>query len=171
MAYLFRIVIQLVAHKGFNTGCEYATGGLVMVYKGKVNADGLASLAALPKLPHSRKRFWTNSKTITSAVWVHLAGLAKIGDLFLSETNFGDDDLRSQEGMKTLKSLGLNKTKITDAEMPSLAGMTSLQDLGLDDTRITDTPPVNQRRLHFFVESLSSLRSYERFGFSEESRA
>ena len=73
--------------------------------------------------------------------------------------------------MKTLKSLGLNKTKITDAEMPSLAGLTSLQDLGLDDTRITDTPPVNQRRLHFFVESLSSLRSYERFGFSEESRA
>jgi hypothetical protein len=53
------------------------------------------------------KRFWTNSKRITSAGWVHLAGLAKMEDLFLSETNFGDDDSRSLEGMKNLKFLGL----------------------------------------------------------------
>lgn len=84
------------------------------------------------------KRFWTNSKTITSAGWVHLAGLTKMEDLFLSETNFGDDDTRSLEGMKNLKFLGLNKTKITDAGMPSLAGLTNLHDLGLDGTRITD---------------------------------
>ena len=84
------------------------------------------------------KRFWTNSKLITSAGWVHLAGLAKMEDLFLSETNFGDDDTRALEGMKDLKNLGLNKTKITDAGMPSLAGLTKLHDLGLEGTRATD---------------------------------
>jgi len=84
------------------------------------------------------KRFWTNSKTITSAGWVHLAGLVKIEDLFLSETNFGNEDSRSLEGMRNLKSLGVNKTRITDAGMPSLAGLTKLHDLGLDGTRITD---------------------------------
>lgn len=84
------------------------------------------------------KRFWTNSKAITSAGWVHLAGLTKMEDLFLSETNFGDDDIRMLEEMKDLKSLGLNKTRITDDGMPSLAGLTKLHDLGLDGTRITD---------------------------------
>ena len=69
---------------------------------------------------------------------MHLAGLTKREDLFLSETNFGDDDTRFLECMKNLKSLGLNKTKITDAGMPSLAGLTNLHDLGLDGTRITD---------------------------------
>jgi hypothetical protein len=84
------------------------------------------------------KRFWTNSKRITSAGWVHLAGLAKMEDLFVSETNFGDDDSRSLESMKNLKSLGLNKTKITDAGMPPLAALTKLHDLGLDGTKVTD---------------------------------
>ena len=84
------------------------------------------------------KRFWTNSKKVTSAGWVHLAGLTKMGDLFLSETNFGDDDIRVLEVMKDLKNLGLNKTQITDAGMPSLAGLTNLHDLGLEGTRITD---------------------------------
>ncbi len=84
------------------------------------------------------KRFWTNSKTITSAGWVHLAGLSKMEDLFLSGTNFGDDDTRSLEGMKNLKSLVLNSTKVTDNGMPSLAGLTKLHDLGLQGTKITD---------------------------------
>jgi uncharacterized protein (TIGR03067 family) len=84
------------------------------------------------------KRFWTNSKRITSAGWVHLAGLAKMEDLFVSETNFGDDDSRSLEGMKNLKFLGLNKTKITDAGMPALAALTNLHDFGLDGTKVTD---------------------------------
>jgi len=84
------------------------------------------------------KRFWTNSKTITSAGWVHLAGLSEMEDLFLSETNFGDEDAQALKGLKNLKSLGLNKTRITDAGMPSLAGLTKLHDLGLDGTRITD---------------------------------
>ena len=84
------------------------------------------------------KRFWTNSKTITSAGWQHLAKLAKMEDLFLSETNFGDEDVRALEDMKNLKFLGLNKTKITDAGMPSLAGLTKLHDLGLDGTKVTD---------------------------------
>ena len=84
------------------------------------------------------KRFWTNSKRITSAGWVHLAGLTKMEDLFLSETNFGDDDSRSLDGMKNLKFLGLNKTRITDAGMPSLAGLTKLHDFGLDGTKVTD---------------------------------
>ena len=84
------------------------------------------------------KRFWTNSRNITSAGWVHLAGLTKLEDLFLSETNFGDDDTRFLEQMKNLKSLGLNKTKISDAGMPWLAELTKLHDLGLDGTQITD---------------------------------
>jgi internalin A len=84
------------------------------------------------------KRFWTDSKKITSAGWVHLAGLTKMQDLFLSSTNFGDDDTAFLEGMKDLKFLGLNKTKITDAGMPSLVGLTKLHDLGLDGTKITD---------------------------------
>ena len=84
------------------------------------------------------KRFWTNSKTITPAGWVHLAGLSKMEDLFLLGTNFGDEDTRSLEGMKNLKSLVLNRTKVTDNGMPSLAGLTKLHDLGLDGTRITD---------------------------------
>jgi hypothetical protein len=84
------------------------------------------------------KRFWTNSKTITSAGLVHLAGLTKMEDLYLSETKFGDDDARSLEGMKDLKSLGLNRTNITDVGMESLAGLTKLHDLGLDGTKITD---------------------------------
>jgi len=84
------------------------------------------------------KRFWTNSKTITSAGWVHLAGLTKMEDLFLSDTNFGDNDARSLEGMKDLKSLGLNRTNITDVGMESLAGLTKLHDLGLDGTKVTD---------------------------------
>lgn len=84
------------------------------------------------------KRFWTNSKTITSAGWVHLAELTRMEDLFLSETNFGDDDVRVLEGMKNLKYLGLNKTQITDAGMPSLAGLKKLHDLGLEGTKISD---------------------------------
>jgi|GEM_PF-503014 len=84
------------------------------------------------------KRFWTNSKKVTSAGWVHLAGLTKMEDLFLSETNFGDDDMRALEGMKDLKNLGLSKTKITDAGMPKLAGLTKMHDLGLEGTKITD---------------------------------
>ena len=84
------------------------------------------------------KRFWTNSKKVTSAGWVHLAGLTKMEDLFLSETNFGDDDIRVLEGMKDLHSLILNKTQVTDAGMPSLAGLTKLHDLGLEGTKITD---------------------------------
>ena len=84
------------------------------------------------------KRLWTNSKSITSAGWVHLAGLTGMEDLFLSDTTFGDEDARALEGMKNLKFLGLNKTKITDAGMPSLASMTKLHDLGLDGTGITD---------------------------------
>ena len=84
------------------------------------------------------KRFWTNSKKVTSAGWVHLAGLTKMEDLFLSETNFGDDDMRALEGMKDLKNLGLNKTKITDAGMLKLAGLTKMHDLGLEGTKITD---------------------------------
>ena len=84
------------------------------------------------------KRFWTNSKAVTSAGWVHLAGLTKMEDLFLSETNFGDDDIRVLEGMKDLQSLILNKTKISDAGMPSLAGLTKLHDLVLEGTKITD---------------------------------
>jgi len=85
------------------------------------------------------KRFWTNSKNVTSKGWVHLAGLTKMEDLFLSETNFGDDDTRFLEEMTNLKYLGLNKTKITDAGMPWLASLTKLHDLGLDGTKITDT--------------------------------
>ena len=69
---------------------------------------------------------------------MHLAGLTKREDLFLSETNFGDDDTRFLEQMKNLKSLGLNKTKISDAGMPWLAELTKLHDLGLDGTQITD---------------------------------
>lgn len=84
------------------------------------------------------KRFWTNSKKVTSAGWVHLTGLTKMKDLFLSETDFGDADTPALEGMKDLKSLGLNKTKITDAGMPSLAGLTKLHDLGLEGTKVTD---------------------------------
>ena len=84
------------------------------------------------------KRFWTDSKKVTAAGWVHLAGLIKMRDLFLSNTNFGDNDMRALEGMKELQSLGLNKTRITDAGMPSLAGLTKLRDLGLDGTNITD---------------------------------
>ncbi len=84
------------------------------------------------------KRLWTNSKNVTSKGWVHLAGLTKMEDLFLSETNFGDDDTRFLEEMKNLKFLGLNKTKITDAGILRLAGLTKLHDLGLDGTRITD---------------------------------
>ena len=84
------------------------------------------------------KRFWTDSQKVTSAGWVHLAGLTKMQDLFLSNTNFGDDDARALEGMRELKYLGLNKTNITDAGMPSLAGLTKLHDLGLEGARITD---------------------------------
>jgi hypothetical protein len=84
------------------------------------------------------KRFWTDSKKVTSAGWVHLAGLAEMRDLFLSNTNFGDVDMRALEGMKELSFLGLTKTVITDAGMPSLAGLTKVHDLGLDGTRITD---------------------------------
>ncbi|MEN9667869.1 MAG: hypothetical protein RLZZ326_4232 [Planctomycetota bacterium] len=84
------------------------------------------------------RRFWTNSKTITSAGWVHLAGLTKMEDLYLAETKFGDDDVRSLKGMTDLKSLGLNRTNITDVGMESLVGLTKLHDLGLDATKITD---------------------------------
>jgi hypothetical protein len=84
------------------------------------------------------KRFWTDSKKVTSAGWVHLAGLIGMRDLFLSNTNFGDVDMRALEDMKELSFLGLNKTMITDAGMPSLAGLTKVHDLGLDGTRITD---------------------------------
>ncbi len=84
------------------------------------------------------QRFWTDSEKITSAGWVHLAGLTKMQDLFLSNTNFGDDDTRALEGMQDLMYLGLNKTKIGDAGMPSLAGLTKLHDLGLDGTKVTD---------------------------------
>jgi len=84
------------------------------------------------------KRFWTNSKAITAAGWVHLAGLTKMEDLYLSETNFGDDDVPSLKGMTSLKSLGLSKTNITDVGIESLAGLTKLHDLGLDSTKVTD---------------------------------
>ena len=84
------------------------------------------------------KRFWTDSKKITTAGWIHLAGLTKMQDLSLSNTGFGDDDLRVVEGMNDLKSLGLNKTNITDAGMPSLAGLTKLHDLGFEGTKVTD---------------------------------
>ncbi len=67
-------------------------------------------------------RFWTDSKRVTTAGWVHLAGLTKMLDLFLSNTSFGDEDLQALEGMKDLKSLGLNNTRITDAGMLSLSG-------------------------------------------------
>ena len=63
---------------------------------------------------------------------------AKLEDLFLSETNFCDDDTCALEGTKDLKNLGLNKTQVTDAGMPSLAGLTKLHDLGLEGTKITD---------------------------------
>ena len=84
------------------------------------------------------KRFWTDSKKITSAGWIHLAGLTKMQDLFLSNRNFVDNDARALEVMKDLKYLGLNKTKIGDAGMPSLAGLTKLHNLGLDGTQVTD---------------------------------
>ena len=84
------------------------------------------------------KRLWTDSKKITTAGWIHLIGLTKMQDLFLSNTSIGDDDLRALEGMKDLKSLGLNKTHVTDAGMPSLAGLTKLHDLGFEGTKVTD---------------------------------
>jgi hypothetical protein len=84
------------------------------------------------------KRFWTDSKNVTTAGWVHLAGLTKMQDLFLSNANFGDDDMRAVVSMKDLKYLGLNKTKITDKGMPSLARLTKLHYLGLYGTQITD---------------------------------
>lgn len=84
------------------------------------------------------KRLWTNSKKVTSAGWAQLAGLTRMQDLHLSDTTFGDEDMRALEGMKDLKYLGLNRTKISDAGMPSLAGLTKLHDLGFEGTRITD---------------------------------
>ena len=84
------------------------------------------------------KRFWTDSKQVTAAGWVHLTGLTKMQDLVLSNTNFGDEDMRALEGMKDMKNLSLNNTRITDAGMPSLAGLTKLHDLGLQGTKVTD---------------------------------
>ena len=78
------------------------------------------------------------AKKVTTAGWIHLIGLTKMQDLFLSNTSIGDDDLRALEGMKDLKSLGLNKTHVTDAGMPSLAGLTKLHNLGLEGTKVTD---------------------------------
>ncbi|MFZ4778850.1 MAG: hypothetical protein ACOYM3_26080, partial [Terrimicrobiaceae bacterium] len=83
-------------------------------------------------------RLWTNSKKVSSTGWVHLAGLTRMQDLNLSDTTFGDEDMRALSGMKELKQLGLNRTKISDAGMPSLAVLTKLHDLGLEGTKVTD---------------------------------
>lgn len=85
------------------------------------------------------KRFWTNSKKVTSTGWNHLAGLHKMQDLNLSETTFDDENMGVLKQMTDLRTLILNKTRISDIGMPSLAGLSKMHDLGLEGTKITDT--------------------------------
>lgn len=85
------------------------------------------------------KRFWTNSKKVTSAGWNHLADLRQMQDLNLSETTFDDENMRVLKQMTDLKILILNKTRISDRGMASLAGLSKMHNLGLEGTTITDT--------------------------------
>jgi len=129
----------------------------VYVYKGKVTTDGLAALAVdgleqltlfgdyvddacLKRIGEMKeiKRFWTNSKKVTSTGWNHLADLRQMQDLNLSETTFDDENMRVLKQMTDLKSLILNKTRISDIGMPSLAGLTKMHDLGIEGIKITN---------------------------------
>jgi len=83
------------------------------------------------------KRFWTDSKGITSAGWVHLAGMTQMEELLLSKTNFGDEDARALEKMTKLHDLGLDGTKVTDKGMVALKDMSELQNLYVGMTDVT----------------------------------
>jgi len=138
---------QIKGLKGFDhTKSAITAKGFLKFLKGVESLEQLTLFgdfvddACMERLGQMKemKRLWTDSKKITAAGWVHLAGLSKMQDLFLSNTNFGDEDMPVLKGMKDLKNLGLNKTKIGDAGMPLLAGLTKLHDLGLEGTKITD---------------------------------
>jgi beta-lactamase regulating signal transducer with metallopeptidase domain/protocatechuate 3,4-dioxygenase beta subunit len=129
--------------------------------KGQATNEALASVADLKDL---EVFFIWDAQKITDAGVKHLAGLTKlqnvhinnsqIGDgalevfarspalkhLSLQGNAFSDEGLRHLEGMKQLRSLwiGMNREPITDTGVQHLAGLTLLEQLDLQKANLSD---------------------------------
>jgi len=78
------------------------------------------------------------SDLATDADMKHLAGLASLQSLDLSQTQVGDAGLADLKGLSALQSLTLEGTQVTDAGLDYLKGLSQLQSLDLAGTKITD---------------------------------
>jgi beta-lactamase regulating signal transducer with metallopeptidase domain/5-hydroxyisourate hydrolase-like protein (transthyretin family) len=133
----------------------------VALYKGQASDEALASVADLKDL---ESLFIWDAHKITDAGVKHLAGLAKLQTILLSDSQIGDgalavfarlpalknlalegsafsdEGLRHLEGMKQLRglSIGMNRKPITDAGVQHLADLTRLEQLGLQGASLSD---------------------------------
>ena len=75
---------------------------------------------------------------ITDAGLVHLKGLTKLEELWLTDTQITDAGLVHLKGLTKLEWLLLSNTQITDAGLVHLKGLTKLKELLLTDTQVSD---------------------------------
>ena len=76
-----------------------------------------------------------------------LKSLVRVGKERDRYRRIGDEDLRSLDGMTSVKALDLYGTQVTDAGLVHLEGLTGLRSLNLGNTRVTDAGLVHLKKL------------------------
>jgi hypothetical protein len=133
----------------------------LFLHKGQATDEGLASVSELKDL---EDLFIWDADKITDAGVKHLAALAKLKQIHISNSQIGDGalevfarlpalkqlslqgsafsdkGLKHLEGMKQLRTLwiGMNRKPITDAGVKHLAGLTMLEGLDLQGASLSD---------------------------------
>jgi internalin A len=105
------------------------------LYKTPIADADLATVAGFHGLKLLMLR---ETKNITDAGLVYIAGLTDIDQLFLDGTGITDAGLVHIAGMSHLRMLYLGQTAITDAGLARLPDLSELVVLSLEDTKITD---------------------------------
>jgi hypothetical protein len=109
--------------------------------EGKVEIDEKAPERPLVKVDLSFTR-------VTDAGLVHLAGTARLRELYLCGTGVTEEGLEHLSGLTNLRVLDLWRCEsLTDASLKHLGGMTGLRRLSLWNTEITDAGLMHLNRL------------------------
>jgi len=114
----------------------------------KVNGSGFVHLSQLPNLTTLN----LDRSFLTDAEMVHLAGLANLEELCISNTKVSGPGLIHLEKLPNLKVLNLTASKITDAGLKPLSGLSQLRTVSLYNTSITDAGLVHLKAMSHLEE-------------------
>lgn len=108
---------------------------VVRYVKGPVTVE---MLAILTKLRGLKNLSLYGRRPIAKDGLVHLSQLHQVENLYLGQTDIGDEDLRFIADLSNLRSLYINDTKVTDACIVHLANLKKLRMVEISNTKITD---------------------------------